>query len=75
MRRQRLEFAQARLDFTGFAAMTLHGVERLQPVAGDADDGGRITRNLAACNEFLRHVPGDPDKLCKKRAVLQVEGR
>ena len=58
MRQQRLELAQARLDFTRFAAMTLHGVERLQSVAGDADDGGRILRNLAARNEFLRHTHG-----------------
>ena len=58
MRQQRLEFAQARLDFARFAAMTLHGVERLQSVAGDADDGGRILRNLAARNQFLRHAHG-----------------
>src|ERR1017187_6662959 len=60
LRQQRLELAQARLDFARFAAMTLHGVERLQSVAGHADDGGRILRNLAARNEFLRHVPGGP---------------
>ena len=33
MRQQRLEFAQARLDFAGFAAMTLHGVKGFHGLA------------------------------------------
>ena len=58
MRQQRLKLAQARLDFARFAAITLHGVERLQSVAGDADDGGRIARDFPGRNEFLRHAHG-----------------
>jgi len=58
MRQQRLKFAQARLDFARFATATLHGVERLQSVAGDADDGGRILRNLARRNQLFRHAHG-----------------
>ena len=42
--------------------MLLHdvrdGVERLQAVAGDADDDPSIARNLALRNEFLRHAHG-----------------
>ena len=58
MRQQRLELAQAGLDFARFAAMTLHGVERFQSVAGDADDGARIARDFPGRNEFLRHAHG-----------------
>ena len=47
MRKQRLELAQARLDFTRFAAVVLHGVERLEAVAGDADDGGIVLRDFS----------------------------
>ena len=58
MCQQRFEFAQARLDFTRFAAVTVDGVQGLEAVAGDADDGGRVLRNLAGCNEFLGHAHG-----------------
>src|ERR1017187_10012759 len=58
MRQQRLEFAQAGLDFARFAYMAGHGVERLQSVAGDAKDRGIISRNFARRNEFLRHTHG-----------------
>ena len=36
MHHQRLEFAQARPDLTGRTAMSCDGVQRLQPVARDA---------------------------------------
>ena len=58
MCQQRFEFAQARLDFTRFAAVTVDGVQGLEAVAGDEDDGGRVLRNLAGCNEFLGHAHG-----------------
>ena len=58
MRQQRLEFAQARLDFTRFAAVTVDGIQGLEAVAGDADDGGRDPWNLAGRNELLGHAHG-----------------
>ena len=58
MRQQRLELAQARLDFTRFAAITVDGIQGLEAVAGDADNSGRVLRNLAGRNKLLRHAHG-----------------
>jgi len=36
--------------------MALHGIERLQSVAGDAEHHEIIPRNFARRNKFLRHA-------------------
>ena len=56
MCQQGFELAQAGLDFARLAHVAGHGVERLQTVAGDAENRGIISRNFARRNEFLRHT-------------------
>jgi hypothetical protein len=47
VRQQGLKFAQAGLDFPRLADVAGHRVERFQPVARDAENGGIIPRNFA----------------------------
>ena len=44
---QCFELAQAGFDFTRLAQVTIHGVERLQAVAGHTENGRIIPRNFA----------------------------
>ena len=59
-RQHRFKLPQARLDFARLADVAHDGIERLQAVAGDAEDGGIIRRNLARGNEFLGHAVVTP---------------
>ena len=53
MCQRRLGFAQARLDFTRFADVTLHGVERLQSAAGDASTMKSFREILSDATSFF----------------------
>ncbi|GIT77798.1 MAG: hypothetical protein Ct9H300mP32_1800 [Verrucomicrobiota bacterium] len=44
---QLLKLAQARLDLSRLAKMPLHGIERFEAVASDAEHDGILGRNLA----------------------------
>src|SRR5881397_3283261 len=50
---QALEFAQARFDFTRLTTVAHHRIQRLQSVAGDAQDGGIFGGNPAEDSAVL----------------------